>query len=135
MKKKGPAAPDPLGNEHLQIGYATCSSALLRGLRRIATPIAPKPSSIIAHVAGSGTAGVPVEKICAFDEPWPFDSVIVCVTLLPRSSSQTGVLGFGSLSIVLAKCAPTIVRPDRFSEPKFSVAEPLRSVTAPSTVS
>lgn len=30
------------------------------GLRRIAAPIPPKPTSIIAHVAGSGTADVAI---------------------------------------------------------------------------
>src|SRR6059058_2320065 len=36
--------------------YASCASTGLRR-RRIARPIAPKPSSIIAQVLGSGTAG------------------------------------------------------------------------------
>ena len=37
-------------------------------LRRIAKPIPPKPSSIIAHVAGSGTAGV---ALMLMIEDWP----------------------------------------------------------------
>src|SRR5438874_1712334 len=35
-------------------GYASCESSAFLRLRRIATPAAPKPSSIIAQVDGSG---------------------------------------------------------------------------------
>ena len=37
-------------------GYAICVSIAFR-LRRIANPVAPKPTSIIAQVVGSGTDG------------------------------------------------------------------------------
>lgn len=66
---KGPSVGrTPLATEG-RGAYAICMSAVLRGVRRIAIPIPQNPTSIIAQVAGSGTAGVPVAKIWAFDDP------------------------------------------------------------------
>src|SRR5207248_10979087 len=113
--------------------YANCvTSAFLRRLRRTATPAAPKPSSIIAQVAGSGTPGVgSTAKICAFDEPLPSVSVRMLVFVEPRSISQNAVTSGTILpsiteSGVAPKCAPRMTRPVRLRLPKSSVAEPLR---------
>ena len=55
-KKKGHGLPHPFFDTGNYPAYAICSSAPSRRRRRMAKPIAPKPSSIIAQVPGSGTA-------------------------------------------------------------------------------
>jgi hypothetical protein len=55
--EKGARSADPF-NFSLRLGYASCGRIVLRRRRRIAMPMPPKPTSIIAQVAGSGTGGV-----------------------------------------------------------------------------
>lgn len=40
--------------------YAVSDTRMFERTRRMEKPIMPKPRSIIAHVAGSGTAGAPL---------------------------------------------------------------------------
>ena len=59
QKKMPPPEGDGISCFPVGRAYAICaSSGLRRRVRRIATPAAPKPTSIIAQVAGSGTGGV-----------------------------------------------------------------------------
>ena len=61
-EKGGPAtAEPPFGVSSLEV-QASCASTGRR-LRRIAKPTAPKPSSINAQVAGSGTAAVLIRTL------------------------------------------------------------------------
>lgn len=53
LKKR--AAPESRPLSGLQSSYASCARTGFRR-RRIVNPIAPKPMSIMAQVAGSGTA-------------------------------------------------------------------------------
>ena len=55
--EKGARSADP-SNFSRRLGYASWGRMVLRRRRRSAMPMPPKPTSIIAQVAGSGTGGV-----------------------------------------------------------------------------